>query len=337
VASTREALKNLLSELPGDTADSGDLDYFLAMSHAFSYQPVVVPVMRGKSPAGVLLAARRLILGQAIGIVEVGRFCEGQPVIASESEKRFTLQQALRELCSWEDVHTVRLRTTPDRSLIETLSKIPDTTFDSEIVEIRDTLSLGSSLEEFLQTLGRRTRRNFRYYRRKALMSGCTCVEIAEPGLGRVAAKLVAHQRTSSYTGYRIQRFVAGLRRMPHPIFLGLQSPDGVWLSMIGGWHADQRGYLLFQLNHNDQAYDRVSLSVALRSHFFERLIERGVREVRFLGGLQGNLQMYCGPTENQVITLRKVGWRSRLFLKEESLRMAGSRRFGRVLSAHGI
>jgi hypothetical protein len=124
---------------------------------------------------------------------------------------------------------------------------------------------------------------------------------------------------------------------MPNPIFLGLQSADGVWLSIIGGWSSGEQASLLFQLNHDGAEYDGASLSTTLRSHFLEMLVERGVRVVKVLGGCGGILQRFCRPDEYQVITLRKPGWRSHVFLLEERLRVFAARSLGRLLSTYGL
>ncbi len=56
------------------------------------------------------------------------------------------------------------------------------------------------------------------------------------------------------------------------PILVGLQAPNGEWLSVAGGWCDDGRATLLFQMN-NDREYHRDSVSQVLRSYLIEELI----------------------------------------------------------------
>jgi hypothetical protein len=209
---------------------------------------------------------------------------------------------------------------------LEVFENHPGMFLDRETIANRDRLHLGTSFDTFLRTLGRHTRRNFRYYRRRAKLNGWRFIENLSPNEIMVALEqLATHQRTSHYRVSRLTRFAEAVKRMHVPCFMGLQALDGEWLSLIAGWHSGNRACVLFQLNRAGAQYDAASLSIALRSQYLERLIERGVEEVKFIGGCGGTLRRYCELEQYELLTLRRAGWRPGFFLSEERCRQAAA------------
>lgn len=325
-------LAELSGDLPPAQAASFNLDYVIGIANAIACSPVIVLVRRGSHPVGALFAAQRRILGRTIGIVNLGNPCGDRFLLAPAGDRGATLAIALSGLVSDPRVHTLRVWIEDDRDLLEVFENCPGMLLERRILEIRDLLLLGPSFEAFLRTLGRHTRRNFRYYRRRAMLLGWQFVaSLAPDEIAAALRQLAPLQRTSHYSWRALPRLTDTVKRTPNACFAGMRTPEGDWVSLLAGWHNGSQGYVLFQLNRAGRKYDSGSLSVALRSNYLERLIECGVRNVRFIGGCQGILKRYCAVERRELITLRKPGWRAAFSLSEERCRRWASTWFGKI------
>lgn len=279
--------------------------------------------------AGVLFAAQRQILGQPIGIVNLGHFCGDHFLVARDGDRCSVLAAAVSSLTSRRRVHTLRACIKQGDSLSAVFENVPGMILTRQPIENRDLLHLGTSFDAFLRTLGPNARRNFRRYPDRAKLNGWRYVESLSPNAIMVALRqLAARQRTSSYTYERTTRLADAVKKLPNPVFMGLQTVGGKWLSVLVGWYSGDRGHILLQLNRRDVEYNGAHLSLVMRSHALQSLIERGVREIRFPGGCQGILKPYCEPHQYEILMLKKTDWRPRLFLSEERCRGAARRWF---------
>jgi hypothetical protein len=330
--SHHESLTELSMDLPPAQAASFNPDYVAGIANALACSPVIVLIRRGHRPVGALFAAQQRILGQTIGSVNLGNPCGDAFLLAPEGDRRAMLAVALSSLISDPRVHTLRVRIKDDDDLLGVFEDCPGALLNRQIVETRDLLRLSGSFDGFLRTLGRHTRRNLRYYRRRATLHGWQFASsLSHDEIMAALGQLAALQRTSRYRYSVLTRLANAVHRTPNPYFAGMRIPGGEWLSVLAGWHNGSHGYVLFQLNRVGAEYDGASLSLALRSHYLEQSIERGVRDVRFIGGCQGLLKRYCEVERHELLTLRKPGWRPKLFLAEERCRRWASTWHGKV------
>ncbi len=164
--------------------------------------------------------------------------------------------------------------------------------FDAEIPG--DRMALPHTFEAFLGTLGKHTRRNVRYYTRKAHAAG---IEFA-PSLGREEYQAALQrlnlrgpfQADASHVA-RDERLLAlhsGGER------LGLRAADGALVSILCGFVRRSRFHLLTQVN--DKNYESFSLSMVLRGGLVEHLIARGIAELQFMGGTSLSFGRFCTP-----------------------------------------
>jgi hypothetical protein len=143
-------------------------------------------------------------------------------------------------------------------------------------------LPIDPDLEATYGLLGRRTRRNLRYYRR-----------LAESELG---AELVVSPRFSrdeylafdARCDYPVPRSKATarferLQQVPRPLFLGLQGGNGEWLSLLGGYINGYDAVVQWQLNRNDMREH--SLCTAMRAFLLQHCVDEHIRRVYFIGG----------------------------------------------------
>lgn len=143
-------------------------------------------------------------------------------------------------------------------------------------------IPMESDLEGTLAQLGKRTRRNLRYYRRLAE---------AELGVSLVVAPRLTREEFIAFnraTDYAVPDDQAAARfnkiqDNPAPLFLALRSGQGEWLSLIGGYFKGPDAIIEWQLNRSDMA--PYSLCTVMRSHLLEYVTHQHCRRTYFIGG----------------------------------------------------
>jgi hypothetical protein len=133
-----------------------------------------------------------------------------------------------------------------------------------------------------LALVGKHTRANIRYYRRRAQAEfDCTFhskIEIEE-------RELISFNSLCMYPVP--QRVVAWrLRTLLHfdrPILMGLRDSNGQLLSVLGGRRLGNDSELLWQMNRS--GLERQSVSLVMRSYFIEHEISCGTKRVYVDGG----------------------------------------------------
>jgi hypothetical protein len=168
-------------------------------------------------------------------------------------------------------------------------------------------LPLALSYDEFLQKLGPRTRRNFRYYRRKLEAEGHSYVRDVPMADFQSAAETLLAQKVVGANPIGAARAFAMLARAKRPILAGLRHKDGSWLSLLGGWFEASRPIIFFQIN-SDKHHSKASLCLVLRGYLFEQLIDLGVRSVIFWAGVGEPLNRYSKPIPGLSVYLDKPG-----------------------------
>jgi hypothetical protein len=168
----------LLSDLARPLIPAGDstLDprFFLASTDERVWIPRVVVLRRGSAVAGMVYAKERKLGGFPTGLIYADATLQKMVVSAPEDRKGI-FRAALAALIGVRGVRGVRILVPPGGFefdvIQETASSIPmDVTWVN--AENHSYLPLPCSYELFLNSLGPKTRRNFRYYRRRSEDSG---------------------------------------------------------------------------------------------------------------------------------------------------------------------
>ena len=143
-------------------------------------------------------------------------------------------------------------------------------------------LPLEDSYEGTLATLGKKTRVNMRYYRRRAE---------AQLGCRFISEVMLAPEdfvRFNRECMYRVSDRVAlwrlkTMQDLKDPLLMGMKDGDGRWLALLGGRRYRDRTEVLWQINRD--GYSTHSLSTVMRSYCIEHEIERGMKRLYFEGG----------------------------------------------------
>lgn len=289
IVSSRREIAKLAPFVGGLVAEPAMLDprFFLASILGRKWRPCVCVVSQGERIAGLVYFKEPLVAGIRTRIA-FGDDSLGCLVVARTEETESVIRCALKALLK----HMIAIRLLVRSDRLPLLHGVEEkATFRTYRAKRHAHLELGRTYDEFLSKLGPRTRRNFRYYRRKSELTGHEFVpELAFPDFCEAAERLFPK---AAYAEIEpdLKKSLAMVESMPSRIIVGLRTNDGEWISLAGGWRVGNRAILNMQLN--EQTRIRESISLVLRSYLIEMLIELGCRELVFWAGSSAPLSCY--------------------------------------------
>ncbi|MGI8771422.1 MAG: GNAT family N-acetyltransferase [Acidobacteriaceae bacterium] len=283
-------------------------DYFLPRVGS-SRVPRVVACYESGKLMGVLYAEELRICGIHTGWAFGGDYMGRGLVLAAPEREAEVVAIATEHLLS-NGIHALRLTwrasghetmpvVTIQQSKVQVWCK-------SEHKEEGDWLRLAPSYEEFLTRLGSHTRRNLRYYRRKAEAQGYTYVpSLSTEEYHAAIARLngVADYPTDPQRDERDERF---FEHFSHRILAGLRGPDGHFVSIIGAVRSGEHLHVLTQLN--DESLRKLSISLVLRGYLIEDLIRDGFTSIHFVNGTSRMLGRFCEPLLLRTLAIDRTG-----------------------------
>ncbi|HEX4750127.1 MAG TPA: hypothetical protein VH302_11350 [Bryobacteraceae bacterium] len=288
-------------------------DFFLASVAPRVWAPRVITVKQQGELAGLVYTKERKVAGLPTGIFYGDATLNG--IVAAEASERGAVFLAgIETLLKRKRTLGLRLLLPPagfEMSALGPLLRSQTVDYVCNAATNHQTLALGRTYEEFLQRVGPRTRRNFRYYRRKFEVEGHNYVENIPLGEFRRAAERLSLDNVVGANREGMSRAFAIFSRVRQPILIGLRHKDGSWLALLGGWFEGARPVIFFQIN-SDKHHSRSSLCLVLRGYFFESLCRIGARSVVFWAGVGQPLLRYCTPvpTTSVYIDKRQAAWR---------------------------
>ncbi|HEY4380965.1 MAG TPA: hypothetical protein VGN01_11505 [Acidobacteriaceae bacterium] len=165
----------------------------------------------------------------------------------------------------------------------------------TQIRQVPRYLQLADTLDATLASLGRHTRRNLRYYRKRLETEvGVEFVPCAD--LSR--RDFFDFNRRSTFPAAEPQvawRYNA-LQQMPDAVLAGVRALHGPWLSLIGGRRHSGVAEIEWQMNL--AGLPHYSLSTVMRSYVLEHEITLGTQRLVFIGGTPHSLRHSFTSTE---------------------------------------
>jgi hypothetical protein len=170
------------------------------------------------------------------------------------------------------------------------------------------TLPLEPTLQATLARLGKATRFNLGYYRRR-LGAAMPCEFIAD------ARPLIKEQDLESLNAGSLNRIpLRNFRhkylsscRLPGGFLLGLRNDQGKWLSLIGGWRQGSVTVLYWQMNA--AGYEKLSIGTAMRSYFLEHEVGLGAKTLVYYGGTPHAIGNSFVRAEVTDLVVRRRSW----------------------------
>jgi hypothetical protein len=144
---------------------------------------------------------------------------------------------------------------------------------------VKKQIALQPTYDEMLARLGKRTRTNLRYYRKKFLEKmECEYVADARQSVTEAEAAALNSGALNRVAGAEALRRHRCSRDLPGSFLVALRGADRELLSLIGGWRHGTTTVLMYQVNA--AGYERDSMTTVMRSFFLRSEIERGARKL---------------------------------------------------------
>ncbi len=319
IVSGREAILShatSLEDLAGSSGQSGamhGLAYFLDQEYAARKLPHLVCFVSSDMKVGCQRLIGSVLLFEyragswKTGCISTGDSSGVRTVIGPESLRSYFAAAACSALLEHRArIVLVSFKQDPEsgQSPLSTLRRpqLASHLWTSQTRDVQDRLALGSTFEETLSRLGKRTRTHLRSFRRR-LEEEVPCDFFSD-----VAALIPADDCAS------LERLNhSSLKPLPQDIFnhqfrstaqlsggfvSGLRSKDGIWLALVGGWRQNDTTWIQWQMNST--GYEKLSLGTVLRSFFIEHEVARGTRWLAFHGGTSHSMH-HAFPVEHVV------------------------------------
>ncbi len=317
IVSSREKVLSLASAakhlLQTRGATSGPA-FFLASIESTSWIPRIIVVRHGSAIRGILYAKERKFGFWPTGLIYADATLDSM-VVSSAGDATEVFKIAIERLLRDPRIQGLRLVIPSDPRFAVPLQEVQSSNdLDEHHYEIRHhcVLDLPESYETFIERLGAKTRRNFRYYRRRFEAVGGEYVpEMRLSDFRKASFNLLQRGRVGAERK-ALNRALRMFEAVDCQILAGLRDANGEWLAIVGGWYEADRAIVFCQMN-NDTEYPHRSLSTVLRGYLFESLIVNSrIRKVLFWAGIGGPLLYHCEylPTKAVYLDRPTFVWR---------------------------
>lgn len=252
---------------------------------------------------GVLYATEHWVFGVRSGYAIGGDYAGRGVLLCRPEFETSVLTASITHLFS-AGVHSLHLRLVPQDLAEPEIKGIDVKCLDATIPG--DTMKLPPTFDEFLASLGKHTRRNVRYYTRRACQEGiefAPSVEAAEyyAAIDELRSSGIFQAKSASVARYeRMLAYHSTTRRY------GLRASDGRLVSVLCGFTRGRRFYVLTQVNDTRLAH--LSLSTVMRGYIINDLIVSGYSDLQFVGGTSLSLGRFCVPQRYRSIFADKKG-----------------------------
>jgi hypothetical protein len=157
--------------------------------------------------------------------------------------------------------------------------------------EVGGTIVLANTFGETLAAMGKHTRRNLRYYRRKAEEElRCSFENDVKSSLSM--ARLIELNRASTHpvTDLVLERRYNTMKALDGLYCVGVKTPDGQWISLLGGRRHHGVSEIDWQMNRG--GLDKYSVGTVIRAYLIDYEIEIGTRRLFFEGGTPHSMRL---------------------------------------------
>ncbi len=237
---------------------------------------------------GVLLATSHYVGGIPTGYAVAGDAVGRGSLLCRPEHQELVIAAAARCILAGR-VHSLHLRVAPAQASPIALESLHDQQLAGSIPG--DRIALPPNYDEFLAELGKHTRRNVRYYTRRADAAGLRfCPQITESEYDQAVLRLnrvvaFPHPLRHLQSDHR-------LLELHHASRFALRDAAGEIVAALCGFSNSGRFHLLTQ--SNDPHLASLSLSLVLRGFTIEYLIATGHTELQFMGGSSLSLGRFC-------------------------------------------
>jgi hypothetical protein len=291
-----------------------DPAFFLASVDGSRWIPRIFTISSGASVVGFFFAKERKFAGLPLGLIYADDVL-GMMIAAKPGLEEQVFEAGLSHLMFSSGARGLRILVPPSGYAMKAMRRLAqESLLDVHCgrSDYHTELPLGGSYEAFLQGLGDKTRRNFRYYRRRFESRGHLVVPQMDFSVFEEAAHRLEKLNVIGAGRNGIRRAMRMLQTAKRPLLMGLRHQNGEWLSIVGGWYEGDRVVVFMQMN-NEREFPQESLCIVARSYLIEAAIQSGLQRVVFWAGVGGPIARYCVPVPAQGVYLdaRTPLWRA--------------------------
>jgi hypothetical protein len=294
----RSVLRNL-SEFCDQAGATDYLEYFLTATENLKKTPYLV-LMASRSDVSVLeLRARDLwgavlvyeyrVLGFGSSLFTASDYNGSRAVIAPAKLRRQVSAAVCRYLMD-RGAQIVLLNLepgAPESCQICFEGAMAGTTkrwWGTQRREVGATIALHKTFDATLARMGKHTRRNMRYYRRKAEAElGCSFTANVKSMLTMGQLMELNHASTHPVPHSILKRRYKTTKSMEGFFCVGSTRADGQWISLLGGRR--HRGVTEVDWQMNRGGLAKYSVGTVIRSYLIEHEIANGMEKLFFEGG----------------------------------------------------
>jgi hypothetical protein len=294
------------------------LDFFLRRVRLFpGNRPVVLLVRSSARLEGAVYLYEKTFCALPTGYMRGFDHLSGDScVIADENARALILECAIRGLFVEKNVvaawATVCLG--PGAAIRGRLEDADSVSVEYNSICRNYRLKLSDTFAATLDRIGPRTRRNLRYYRKRAERD---IKATFDPRLTIAQSDAALHDLSKrSFQPFANSlsewcKMDSMLRTQPGYFAVGLRA-NGKWISYLAGIRMGKLTYVILQINHN--GFARYSLSTVLRSYLLEDECRLGQKEINFVNGVCALFQHSCEPDVCLTFVVRR-GFAARIIL----------------------
>jgi hypothetical protein len=292
-------LLGTLSESCGQPGAADYLEYFLTAAENLKKTPYLVLLasrsdlsvfeLRPSDLWGAVLVYEYRLLGFGSSLFTAGDYNGSRAVIAPAKLRRQVSAAVCRYLMD-RGAQIVLLNLepgSPDSCQICFEGAMAGSTkcwWGTQRREVGATIALYTNFDATLARMGKHTRRNMRYYRRKAEAElGCSFVADVKSTLTMAQLVELNYASTHPVPHSIVERRYQTTRSMDGFFCVGLSGPDGQWISLLGGRRHHGVTEVDWQMNRDGLA--KHSVGTVIRSYLIEHEIAIGMQKLFFEGG----------------------------------------------------
>jgi hypothetical protein len=228
-------------------------------------------------------------------------------VASSQKHRTQVLKTAVSSWLNCRRIGALRItlaQDTPDIDAIREGASAYSVQRVEELRELHPILPLPSSYEAFEETLGSRTRKHIRQYRRYSQNDNQCYVRNMEISEFTTAVATLLEKTKFTFRDDEVQPLLrmASQLNAEKRMLAGLRTQEGEWIAAAMGWKEAGRGVLVEQFNDEKRCAQSdgeevhmksISISDLLRSFVIEQLIEEGFQTLWIYGATGGFLTRY--------------------------------------------
>jgi hypothetical protein len=289
----------ILSETCGQAGATDYLEYFLTASENLKKTPYLVLItsrsvadvdkVRATDLWGAVLVYEYRVFGIGLSLFTASDYNGNRAVIAPAKLRRQVSAAVCRYLMD-RGAQVVLLNLepgSPDGCQVCFEGAMVGSTkrwWGTQKREVGGTIALHDTFDATLARMGKHTRRNMRYYRRKAEAElGCSFISDVRSMLSMAQLLELNYASTHPVPCPVLERRYQTTKSMDGFFSLGLRGPDGRWISLLGGRRHHGVTEVDWQMNRGGMA--KHSVGTVMRSFLIEHEIAIGMQKLSFEGG----------------------------------------------------